>query len=274
MSEQEKKIEELKSYCVLQGDVLMAFVFGSQAKGQSRATSDWDIAVYLTEESRDREQEIWAAVEKIVGAEVDLVVLNRAPATIAWTVLRDSITLVIKDRQLYFDFMFPVSDEANAWYETSRRYYRIFERSRSLTPEDADRLRRILTFLEEAVREYEQFQSMSQTQYLGDRVAKRNIEHWVEHLIISAVDIAEIILASERRPLPSIYRELMKELGTIAPFSQDDTCQRIAEWVRLRNMLTHEYLDYRWKELEDFVRATEPLFQRLIKATRSFLAKE
>ena len=97
---------------------------------------------------------------------------------------------------------------------------------------------------------------------------------WIEHLIVSAVDIAEIILASERRPLPTIYRELLRELGTVKPFSDDDTCERISAWVQLRNALAHEYLDYRWKELEEFIRTTQPLLQRLIEATRKFLVVE
>jgi uncharacterized protein YutE (UPF0331/DUF86 family) len=210
-------------------------------------------------------------VEKIVGTEVDLVVLNRTPATLVWTVLRTGVALVVKNRLKYLGLMFSASDEANAWFDTSRRYYATFERSQSLAPEDADRLRRILTFLEEAVTEYESFRALSQEQYLNDRVIKRNIEHWIEHLIVSSVDIAEIILASERRQLPTIYRELMVELGSVVPFTKDNTCKHLAEWVQLRNMLAHEYLDYRWRQIESFLCETKPLFSVLIDRTREFM---
>ena len=59
-------------------DVITAFLFGSQAKGYARAASDWDIAVYIRKENREREHAIWKDIEDIVGREVDLVVLNRA----------------------------------------------------------------------------------------------------------------------------------------------------------------------------------------------------
>jgi len=58
----------------------MAFLFGSQASGRERKASDWDIAVYLTKEERKVESNIWIEVERIVKAEVDLVMLNRAPS--------------------------------------------------------------------------------------------------------------------------------------------------------------------------------------------------
>lgn len=271
MDDREEKIQALKTYFEKRDDVVMAFVFGSQAKGYARKVSDWDIGVYLTEEQREQEQAMWRDAEMLLQTEVDLVVLNRAPATIAWTILRDGISLTIKNKRLYWNVMFRVSDEANAWYETSRDYYRIFERSKSLTPEDRDRLQRILTFLEKMVEEYSSFRTLRQEQYLSDVVEKRNIEHWIEHLAVSVVDIAEIILASERRPLPTIYKELVIALGSVEPFSQDETCQRIAEWVQLRNLLAREYLDYRWKQIAEFLQYTEPLFRIIVDRTKEFL---
>lgn len=40
-------LEKLKDYCAKRDDVILAFLFGSQAKGLTRPSSDWDIAVYL-----------------------------------------------------------------------------------------------------------------------------------------------------------------------------------------------------------------------------------
>lgn len=273
MDDRETKIQQLKEYFEKRDDVVMAFLFGSQAKGYARNISDWDIAVYIVQENHQAEQTMWADIEKITETEVDLVVLNRAPATLIWEIFRNGIMLVMKNRKLYQRLMFSVGDEANAWYETSRDYYRVFERSQSLSPEDEDRLRRILTFLEEAVDEYEQFRSFRQEEYMHDRVVKRNIEHWIEHMIVSVVDIAEIILASQRLPLPSIYRELVIALGGVEPFTADDTCKRLAERVQLRNLLAHEYMDYRWKQISEFLQYTEPLFRIMIERTQKFIEK-
>ena len=47
MTEHEEKIEKLKTYFEKCDDVVMAFLFGSQAKGYARIISDWDIGVYI-----------------------------------------------------------------------------------------------------------------------------------------------------------------------------------------------------------------------------------
>jgi len=266
-----QKIKALKEYFEKRDDVVMAFLFGSRAKGYARVISDWDIGIYITEEDRAREQEIWTATERIVERNVDLVILNRAPASVAWSVVRVGAPLSIKNRRLYFDFLFSASDEANAWYATSRHYFKVFERSRSLTPEDADRIRRLIAFMEESTREYIAFQAINQQQYQNDLVTKRNIEHWIEHLVVAAVDIAEIILASERRMIPSSYREIVRELASVQPFGADQTCERLSEWVQLRNLLAHEYLDYRWKEISAFLAETQQPFLKFIDTAKKFL---
>ena len=135
MDDQEQKIEKLKEYFAQRDDVMFAFLFGSRAKGYARRNSDWDIGIYLTEENRAREQEIWGEVERITDSETDLVVLNRAAATVTWSALRSGSMLAMKDRKKYLDLMFSASDEANAWYDTSHRYFQIFECSHSLSPE-------------------------------------------------------------------------------------------------------------------------------------------
>ncbi|MFH1713261.1 MAG: nucleotidyltransferase domain-containing protein, partial [Candidatus Jacksonbacteria bacterium] len=44
-------LAKLKTYFKNRDDVLMAFLFGSQAKGYSTKRSDWDIGVYLKPKS-------------------------------------------------------------------------------------------------------------------------------------------------------------------------------------------------------------------------------
>ncbi|MBI3442814.1 MAG: nucleotidyltransferase domain-containing protein [Candidatus Sungbacteria bacterium] len=114
----------------------MAFLFGSQAKGYARVTSDWDIGVYFNpssphklelEEDRDypAEHEIWGAVEKIVHAEVDLLVLNRAPASVADTAIR-GVPLAVKDTRLWLEFLLRVTSEAIDFRKTAREYAEVY----------------------------------------------------------------------------------------------------------------------------------------------------
>lgn len=273
MDDREVKIEKLKEYFQKRADVVMAFLFGSQVKGYARAASDWDIGVYLTEEARPREQEIWAAVEHITGTEVDLVILNRAPASIAWTILRAGIPLAIKNRRIYLRFLLTASREANDWYRTSQEYHRIFERSASLTQEDRERLERTLQFMEQEIADFDRFRQLTWQEYDHDRAKKREVERWTEQLINAVIDAAQIILASERHVIPETYRAMVRSLGATPPFNQNDACEKLSAWTEFRNMLAHEYLDYRWKELSIFIRDTEPLFRMIISDIQKFLTR-
>lgn len=134
-----EKVKQLTEYFTNRDDVVMAFLFGSRAGGQARKRSDWDIGVYLSEENREKEREIWMEAERILGGETDLIILNRAPATLAWQIVGRGEVLIIKNRNIYLDFIFRVSEEANAFYQTSERYYRIFQRSASLSAIDRKR---------------------------------------------------------------------------------------------------------------------------------------
>ncbi|RIJ89148.1 MAG: hypothetical protein DCC43_15555, partial [Candidatus Brocadia sp.] len=68
---------------------LHGLFFGSYAKGQAFYDSDVDIAVYFKLKTRrleweetgewPEETEIWADTEKILGKNVDILVLNKAP---------------------------------------------------------------------------------------------------------------------------------------------------------------------------------------------------
>lgn len=249
----------------------MAFVFGSQVKGYARWISDWDIAVYLTKEDRGLEQDIWGEIERIVQAEVDLVVLNRAPAPLSWNILRTGLPLTIKNRGQYLSLLIRSGHEANDWYRTAEDYFRVFERSASLTREDRQRLERIIQFLEEEANDYEKFQKLTWQEYERERPKRREVERWAEQIINAVIDSAGVILASERRVIPETYRRMVQTLAIIPPFDQDDLCEKLAPWVELRNILAHEYLDYRWKELNIFIQETKTLLTKFIERLKNFL---
>ncbi|MBI4135981.1 MAG: nucleotidyltransferase domain-containing protein, partial [Candidatus Vogelbacteria bacterium] len=110
----EEKLPLLKDYFAKQPEIIMAFVFGSTVRGQETQESDVDIAVYFKPVGRSleweeqyeyvRENEIWGEVEKIVGKRTDLVILNRAPSTLAYSVLQGGKVIVVKDVGLYWKF--------------------------------------------------------------------------------------------------------------------------------------------------------------------------
>ena len=118
---------ELRKYFKDRKDVAFAFLFGSQATGSATIRSDVDIAVYFYPEKRkpieveeevfyDGEDKIWSDLERLLNKEVELLVLNRVPATVAASAIK-GIPLAINDWGLYLDFMLVVTDIAEDFRE-------------------------------------------------------------------------------------------------------------------------------------------------------------
>jgi len=116
----------------------MAFLFGSWAKSQEGVESDVDIAVYFKPKTNvlewqdpdsyyETEKQIWADIESIVEIEVDLLILNRAHATVADMALR-GVPIVIKDRNLYMNFFLRITSEAIDFREWVDGYWRLKEK--------------------------------------------------------------------------------------------------------------------------------------------------
>lgn len=101
-------------------DLVCAYLFGSEARGEAGAESDVDLAVLFTKEPPPSLDglglDIAADLEHALGRNVDLVVLNRASPDLVHRVLRDGILIhekdhaervrfEVKSRSEYFDVL-------------------------------------------------------------------------------------------------------------------------------------------------------------------------
>ena len=78
---------------------------------------------------------------KLLGTDaVDLLILNRAPATKAAAIIRGA-PLVIKNRDTYLKFMLAVTREAEDFRQTVKEYSDIYWRSSSVSEQDKKLLR-------------------------------------------------------------------------------------------------------------------------------------
>ena len=120
-------IEKLKEYFNNRTDIAFAFLYGSQAKGNATQRSDVDIAVYFYPQKRHpieveeevfypNEDEIWGDLERILKKNVELLVLNRVPASVGASAIK-GIPLVINDWNLYLDFLEMITDIAEDFSE-------------------------------------------------------------------------------------------------------------------------------------------------------------
>ena len=104
--------------------LVAAYLFGSHARGEARAGSDVDVALWLERAPATLMEypfDLAADLERELEKTVDVIVLNGAPSDVVHRVLRDGILLVEKDRSArvrlevaarsdYFD-MLPIRNE-------------------------------------------------------------------------------------------------------------------------------------------------------------------
>ncbi|PZS27465.1 MAG: hypothetical protein DLM61_16630 [Pseudonocardiales bacterium] len=81
--------------------VLVAYLYGSHARGRPGPLSDVDVALLLDTDEDERGLELTAAVaHAIAPARADVVVLNDAPLALSYRVLRDGTVLVSRDERV------------------------------------------------------------------------------------------------------------------------------------------------------------------------------
>ncbi len=276
----EEKIESLVNLLESEPSVILAFLFGSRSERRESNISDWDIGVYFkpdeymeieTDKEYPGELRIWGSIVEILKTDnVDFVVLNRARPALVYNVLRRGRPLVIKDRKLFLDLLCKVSYEAIDWWDFVADYYKISERATSLSPEDRARILEYLRFLENEFSEIDEIKKFTWDNYLKDSFKRKIVERWIENLVMSALDIAKAILASEKREIPQTYRDTLKIFCALYLDSQFG--ERFSWVASLRNILVHEYLDIKWKRIEKFINESEELFPLFIRRIKEIVA--
>ena len=96
-------VQALRTVLEPRGEILEAYLFGSRARGDERADSDVDVAVYvdrarMPDAPFGYEAELATVLGAAVGrTPVDVVVLNAAPPLLYGRVLRDGERLLARD---------------------------------------------------------------------------------------------------------------------------------------------------------------------------------
>lgn len=264
-------IRKLKAYFEQDHAVALAIVFGSYAENSVREESDLDIAVYLKDISQ--EGRIWRDISKMTEKEVDLILLNEAPATLAAKVFHTGLPLVIRDRNLYWNLYLTAAIEAEDFAIFADDYRKISMRAKSLAPEDRARLIERFQFLGAEFGELESFTALTYKEYLEDKVKRRNIERWVENLLNATIDIAKLVLASKKNLIPRTYRQTLREFAMTAGLPEESS-QELAEFARLRNILAHEYLDILYSRIRKFLEKAPQYYPVILKFLEDYLAAD
>ncbi|HHV56759.1 MAG TPA: nucleotidyltransferase domain-containing protein [Firmicutes bacterium] len=126
----------LRDYFRTRQDVALAFLFGSVAKGKATKRSDVDVAVYFsTPYDVQKLRKLSGELENLLHKDVDLIVLNDANPSLAWSALR-GIPLRIADRGFYLEYMLDVSREAEDFREFIFDLWRLRQERRQRQSQD------------------------------------------------------------------------------------------------------------------------------------------
>ena len=121
-----------------------------------------------------------------------------------------------------------------------------------LQPEQIEALMRRMEFLTVEVGDVPTFKSMAYQDYLTNRNMRRSLERLAENVANTIIDMSKILLSTTDLPVPGTYREAILQLATMGIIEQK-LVNRLAQLVRLRNVLAHQYLDIKWPVLRRFI---------------------
>jgi uncharacterized protein len=93
-------LDELRRVIEDEGDIAYALLFGSGGRGEFRPTSDVDVAIEIRPGApcdRATLGRLAARLESAAGRRVDLVLMDEAPAPLAYRIFRDGRLLLERD---------------------------------------------------------------------------------------------------------------------------------------------------------------------------------
>ena len=134
-----------------------------------------------------------------------------------------------------------------------------------------ERIIKHLNFMEEEMKDYSLFKNLKWETYKMERSKRRDVERWIENLINSVIDISKLIITAEGVILPETYKEIVLSLSLFEKFFDKKEIEEISKWVKLRNIITHEYLDIKWKHIKNFIDGTETLLHKFVERVKTYL---
>jgi len=263
-----KKVRE-----VLMADerILAAYLFGSTAKGLRQPISDIDVAVLVEGDGLRVQAELLALLAKALKVpeeKVDIVDLRRAPIHLKHRVLRDGIMLI--DRGPGEQLLREVIERYPESNENLQRALR------SWPPEDphidpAIIQRRVDEVLRIAALIRERYSPRSLDDILSDPEKTLALERALERLTEAMADTCRHVVSAKRLGLIDTQAEYPLRIAEQGQMDRE-LSQRIAELIRLRNILAHRYSDVDYPRLFALAKeAAEQVAPRFVKWAKDLL---
>ncbi|MEM2485211.1 MAG: nucleotidyltransferase domain-containing protein [Candidatus Caldarchaeum sp.] len=126
----DRETRQLKTFFDKETEVLIAYLFGSHASGDQTAESDVDIAVLLSTSHKVLDLDYYLhlvnELSKLLGGDVDLIILNMAPPLLKHQVIKNGVVVYCRDEKTRIEFEARAEDEYLDFKRVMERYDECF----------------------------------------------------------------------------------------------------------------------------------------------------
>lgn len=134
-----------------------------------------------------------------------------------------------------------------------------------------ERIIKHINYLTEEIEDYSLFKTLTWEIYNTERSRRRDVERWIENLINSTIDISKLILTDKDIKIPETYREIVSFLSLVKEFNNKEEIKKLSQWVKLRNIIVHEYLDIRWVSIKKFIQESEEVYKNFLQKLKKYV---
>ncbi|MFH1380114.1 MAG: HepT-like ribonuclease domain-containing protein [bacterium] len=126
-----------------------------------------------------------------------------------------------------------------------------------------------LSFIDIEINDLQKFKNLSYNEYKLKRDKRRNVERIEENILNAIIDIGKVLLLGENIEIPTTYREIFTQLGqhNVIP---EKLGEELSKLVRLRNILSHQYLDLSWDYIKNFMVKGQINVKQFIKIVEKY----
>ncbi|MEM2964845.1 MAG: HepT-like ribonuclease domain-containing protein [Candidatus Bathyarchaeia archaeon] len=258
----------IRSVLESDGNVLLAYLFGSTGRNAAQPLSDVDIAVLLKDSGLERQADILWKVAKALRVpedKIDVVDLSQAGLHLKYNILKEGVKIV--DKGFERGLVEKIVEE----YPEARENLNILVRT--WLKEDpkinqAVILRRLDEVLRNAAFIRERYAHKPLEWVLEDPERTLALERSLERIIEAMMDACRHIVSAKRLGIIETYAEYPLRLAQ-HELMPKDLADKIAELIKLRNILAHRYLEIDYAKLrekaEETAEQTAPKFADWIK---------
>ena len=241
-----KLLPLLPNYLENDKDISLTYLFGSFASEKERKLSDVDIAVLLKEgiEPLEKQLNLLSEITFILKTdEVDLVILNRAPISLQYTIISEGKLLVNREDKLRRDYEEKVSQHYldSEYMRTEHQKY-LFQRLKGDGGMiDKNVIARRLAQLEKNIQKLRKIASTHYEEFIWDEDMLSIVERNLQIAIQICLDVGNHIISALGLREPESYGDIFTILSE-AGILPKEFAEKIRVMAGLRNILVHEYL--------------------------------